>query len=116
MKPATKRFTGRWYTSSGGPSCSIRPSRITATRSPIDKASAWSWVTNSAGVPVDRRIATMSARSRIRRVGIEAGEGLVEQHEPRFGGQRPGQGDALALAAGQLVGVAVAVAGRARSR
>ena len=51
----------------------------------------------------------MSARSRIRRVGIEAGEGLVEQHEPRFGGQRPGQGDPLALAAGQLVRVAAAV-------
>ena len=44
-------------------------------------------------------------------VGVEAGERLVEQHEPRLGRQRPGEGDALALAAGQLVRVAVAVAG-----
>ena len=46
-------------------------------------------------------------------VGVEAGERLVEQHEARLGRQRAGERDALALAAGQLVGVAVAVAGEA---
>ncbi len=33
MKPATKVFAGRAYTSSGGATCSMMPARITATRS-----------------------------------------------------------------------------------
>jgi hypothetical protein len=37
--------------------------------------------------------------------GVERGEGLVEQDDLRLGGERPGQGDPLALAPGQLVGV-----------
>ena len=37
---------------------------------------------------------------------VEVGERLVEQHDRRVGRQRPGQGDALLLAAGELVGVA----------
>ena len=49
---ATKSSTGWWYTSAGVPSCRIRPFRITAMRSPIANASCWSWVTNTAGVPV----------------------------------------------------------------
>ena len=52
MKAATKSSTGWWYTSAGVPSCRIRPFRITAMRSPIANASCWSWVTNTAGVPV----------------------------------------------------------------
>ena len=39
---------------------------------------------------------------------VEAGERLVEQHQRRAGGQGTGQGDPLLLAAGELVGVAVA--------
>jgi hypothetical protein len=43
--PATNSVAGRSYTSSGGPTCSIRPFRITAMRSDIVMASSWSWVT-----------------------------------------------------------------------
>ena len=41
--------------------------------------------------------------------GVKAGEGFVHQDEFRFRGQGAGQGDALLLAAGELVGVAVIV-------
>src|SRR5690606_35494253 len=41
-------------------------------------------------------------------LGIERAEGLVEQQYARFDGERPRQGDALALAAGELVRIAVA--------
>ena len=46
-------------------------------------------------------------------IGVEAGERLVEQHEARPWGEGTGERDPLALAAGQLVGVAVAVVGHA---
>ena len=49
----------------------------------------------------------------VAQVRVEAGERLVEQHQPRGRGQRPGERDALALAAGQLVRVAIAEAGEA---
>ncbi|MNC34859.1 hypothetical protein D3C75_833160 [compost metagenome] len=39
---------------------------------------------------------------------VEVGERLIEQQQARFGGQCAGQGDALLLAAGQLVRVALA--------
>ena len=45
MKPATNRFTGRSYSSSGDATCWIVPRRMTATRSPSVIASVWSWVT-----------------------------------------------------------------------
>ena len=38
--------------------------------------------------------------------GVEGGQGLVEQQQPGLGGQRPGQGDPLGLAAGQLLRLA----------
>ncbi len=43
-------------------------------------------------------------------VGVEGAEGLVEQQNPRFDGERAGQRPALALAAGQLRGHPVAEA------
>ena len=36
------------------------------------------------------------------KVGIEGGEGFVQQQGPRFGDQGTSQGGALALAAGQI--------------
>lgn len=39
--------------------------------------------------------------------GVERRERLVEQHDAWFGGERPGEGDALLLAAGELMGIAV---------
>ncbi len=45
MKPATKRFTGARYRSSGRPTCWIRPCASTTMRSPSVIASIWSCVT-----------------------------------------------------------------------
>ena len=45
--------------------------------------------------------------------GVEAGEGFVHQDEGGFGGEGAGEGDALLLAAGELVGVAGFVSGEA---
>ncbi len=41
-------------------------------------------------------------------VDVEIGEWLVQQDQPRPWGDRPREGDALLLAAGELVGIAVA--------
>ena len=41
--------------------------------------------------------------------GVEGRQRLVEQQQARLGGERPGQGDALALAAGEGRGQPVAV-------
>ena len=43
------------------------------------------------------------ARAQVR---VERGEGLVEQHDLGLDRERPGERDALLLAAGELVGVA----------
>ena len=45
MNPPTKRLTGRSYRTCGLSTCCTRPSRMTATRSPIVIASVWSCVT-----------------------------------------------------------------------
>ena len=37
-------------------------------------------------------------------LGVEVGERLIEEQALRADGQRPGQGDALLLAAGELIG------------
>jgi hypothetical protein len=44
-KPATNAVAGRSYIASGVPTCSRRPACITAIRSEVTMASAWSWVT-----------------------------------------------------------------------
>ena len=46
-------------------------------------------------------------------LGIERAERLVEEEDLGLGGEGAGEGDALALAAGELVGVALAEAGEA---
>ena len=45
MKPATNWFCGWAYTSSGAPTCWMRPSFMITIRSPMVMASTWSWVT-----------------------------------------------------------------------
>jgi len=45
MKPATKRFAGRSYSTCGRSTCWSRPLRMTQTRSPSVIASLWSCVT-----------------------------------------------------------------------
>ena len=43
-------------------------------------------------------------------LGIEGAEGFIEQQHPRLNRQGPGQGDPLALATGELGGIAAAIA------
>ena len=62
-------------------------------------------MTSSALAPASRRIAATSSRSDCAEAGVERGERLVEQHDLRLRRERPGQRDALALAARQLVRV-----------
>ena len=52
------------------------------------------------------RVAHLGA-NRLAQRGVERGEGLVEEDERGVGGERTGEGDALLLPAGQLVGAAV---------
>ena len=110
---ATKAVAGWSYSSSGGAICSSRPSRITPTRSAIDRASSWSCVTNSVVVP--RRcwsgpdlLAQLQSH-----LGVERGQRLVEQQHPGLDRQRAGQRDPLLLPAGQLVRVLPALGGQA---
>ncbi len=48
---ATNAVAGCLYSSSGAAICSSLPCRMTPTRSAIDRASSWSWVTNRVVVP-----------------------------------------------------------------
>ena len=66
-----------------------------------------SWVTSSAMPAKSRRCRPSSIRSAIWTRDVEAGEGLVEQQHVGVGGQRPGDGDPLGLAAGELARLAV---------
>ena len=79
-----------------------------ASRSATSMASSWSWVTSTVVtwqgvVQVAQPLAQLGAH-----LGVERAEGLVEQQHLGLDGQRPGQGHALALAARELRGVAVA--------
>ena len=66
MKSATNALAGRPYTSTGVPTCTIRPASITATRSLIVNASAWSCVTNTVVSPVRRCNRRSHSRARSR--------------------------------------------------
>ena len=46
-KDITNGFAGLSYSSSGLPTCSIRPWLSTAIRSATSSASSWSWVTST---------------------------------------------------------------------
>ena len=91
----------------------MRPSFITAMRSPMASASCWSWVTNSAGVPVDRRMSTTSSRIRVRRFGSRLANGSSSSRSAGCRRERAGERDALSFTAGELVGVPLVVAGEA---
>ena len=56
-------------------------------------------------MPAARRIDGDLLAQPLAQAGVERGERLVEQHDLGVGGQRAGERDALALAAGQLVRV-----------
>ena len=61
-----------------------RPSRITATWSAKDSASAWSWVTRMVVMPAASSSSATALRMRGAQAGVERRERLVEQHQPRL--------------------------------
>ena len=80
----------------------------------MDSASSWSWVTRMAVVPARGEDLLHVGPDAGPQVRVERRERLVQQHELGLDGQRPGQRDALLLAAGQLMRVALAQPGQAR--
>ena len=100
---ATYGVAGDATSASGRSTCASRPWCSTATRSASSAASCRSWVTSSADSP------DAAAQVEEHRLEVAAGDGverterLVEQQRAGAGGQRPGEGDALTLAARQLV-------------
>ena len=71
-------------------------------------ASSWSWVTKMNVIPTSSCSAFSSSRSWLADFRVERAERLVEQQHGRAQDQRPGQRDALLLAAGELVRAALA--------
>ena len=110
MNPATNRLLGAWNTSTGEACCSMRPPAH--HRDAVADGHRLALVVGDehgrrGGRAQDLDHVGADLRPQVR---VEAGERLVEQHQPRGRGQGPGQRDPLALAARQLVGVARPVA------
>ena len=75
---------------------------MTATRSDIENASSWSWVTYTNVMPT-RAAASLSCRLQLlAQLQVERAQRLVEQQHLRVLDQRPRQRDALLLAAREL--------------
>ena len=100
---ATRRETGAAHTSAGGPACSDPALRRSRTmRSASANASAWSWVTATTVSAVLGEEAPELVDEALPQGAVERTERLVEEQHRRRRRQRPGQGDALLLAARQL--------------
>ena len=85
---------------------------MTAMRSQIWAATRRSWVMNSIGeVEAALHVVEEVEHLRLHR-DVEGRDGLVGDQHLRLHGERAGDGDALALAAGELVRVAVERVGR----
>ena len=110
---ATNGVAGRSYSSAGAAHCSSRPARITPTRSAIDSASSWSWVTKTVVTPSSSWMRRISSRSCSRTLASSADSGSSSSSTRGRDGERPGQRDPLLLAAGQLVRVLLDVLGEA---
>jgi hypothetical protein len=61
-------------------------------------------VTKIVVMPTDFRMPTSSTRTSLAELGVQVRQGLVEQQDFGMDHQRPRQGHALLLAAGQLAG------------
>ena len=98
----------------GVPSCWMTPSRITASRSPRVIASVWSWVTYTVVVCSRRWMRVISDAHLDAQLGVEVGEGLV--HEEGLGVANDGAAHRhpLALAAGEVAGLALELVGDAQ--
>ena len=88
------------------PDCSTRPSFITTSCSATSIASSWSWVTKIVVTCISSWRRAQPGAQVLADLGVERAEGLVEEQHLRLHGERPGQGHALALAAGELGGEA----------
>ena len=86
----------------------MRPLLNTATRVLIDSASPWSWVTKTNVMPTSRWIALQLDLHLLAQLEVERAERLVEQQHLGPVDEGAGEGDALALAAAQLVRAALA--------
>ena len=75
MNAATKLERGASYTSAGVPTCSIRPSFITAMRSDRLIDSPWSWVTNRKVMPTSSWMRSSSIAIRWRSLRSRAASG-----------------------------------------
>ena len=85
----------------------MRPWFMTTTRSATSIASSWSCVTNTLVTCTSSCSRRSQRRSSLRTLASSGAEGLVEQQHLGLDRERTGQRDALALAAGKLVRVAV---------
>ena len=86
-----------------GPSSTIRPSVMTATRSAIVRMRARLWVMKRSERRLSCAVAEQVDDGGLDR-DVERGGDLVADEDVRLAGERAGDGHALALAAGQLVG------------
>ncbi len=84
-----------------------------AMRSQSVSASSWSWVTKMVVMPIVALDPLQLDLHLVAQLLVERAERLVEQQHARLGDERAGERDALLLAAGQLVRMAVARACRA---
>ena len=94
---------GRFIELARAATCRILPPDITATRSDIESASSWSWVTKTKVMPTSSEGAQLDLH-RFAQPFVERAQRFVEQQNLGPAHQRAGQRHALALAAGQLVG------------
>ena len=108
--PAARACTGapaRGRSSRTGPSSTMRPAYITATRSAISAITPRSWVMSSS----DRSNCALHLAQQVEDLrlhgDVERGGRLVGDDERRLAGQRHGDHHALAHAARQLVRVVV---------
>ena len=89
---------------------------MTPTRSAIDSASSWSWVTNTVVTPSSSWMRRISSRSCSRTLASSADSGSSSSRTRGLDGERAGERDPLLLAAGHLVRVLLGVLRRDPTR
>ena len=103
---------GFWKTSASGPCSTTRPDCITTTRSQICAATRRSCVMNTS-VRLQALLDVLEQRQDLRLYrDVQRRHGFVCDQDLRLDGQRARNADALALAAGKFVRIAVERTGR----
>src|SRR5690606_21244676 len=114
-KVATKVSAGSSYTSRGVPTCRTRPASITALRSPSPMASARDELKQLQRSVGPTTIYVTHDQVELRQLipgggpelGVQIGEGLIQQEDLGVPNRRPGQSHPLPLAARKLPGKAL---------